>query len=77
MKFASFFYCEPNVIDYMTLKEHLMMKINDFQPQYKKSGLAEINFDVVHHALPNIIQFHYAYPKLHQLKVVIKGCYYS
>ena len=54
-----------------------MMKINDFQPQYKKSGLAEINFDVVHHALPNIIQFHYAYPKLHQLKVVIKGCYYS
>jgi hypothetical protein len=49
-----------------------MLKINDFQPQYKKSGLAEINFDVVHHALPNIIQFHYAYPKLHQLTVVIK-----
>jgi len=49
------------------------MKINDFKPQYKMSRLAEINFDVFHHALPNIIQFHYEYPKLHQLKVVIKG----
>jgi hypothetical protein len=36
------------------------MKIND-------SELAAINFDLAHNALPIIFQFHYVYPKLHQV----------
>jgi hypothetical protein len=52
------------------IKEHLndvLGRSNDFKPHFKKSGLAAINFGVIHHALHNIFQFHHAYPKLHQV----------
>jgi hypothetical protein len=80
-KFAAFVDCEPYVIGDMTtipIKEHfndvtlakfflVLGRSNDFKPHFKKSGLAAINFGVIHHALPNIFQFHHAYPKLHQV----------
>jgi hypothetical protein len=64
-KFAAFVDCEPYVIGDMTtipIKEHfndvtlakfflVLGRSNDFKPHFKKSGLAAINFGVIHHAL--------------------------